>query len=344
MTTATCEPASRGCTHRSIGRVLPRVVFRLESTHRSLPSFIDRTPLLALALDLLLFSYRVGEPPPRSPSFVSNRHPHPGYAMLGTLYQCHPHHLRSPLHSRHRPPTHRPCEQTTSPSLELDAPTSRFPISSIRPEAPQNCSPDPPIDPPKLVYPRYDPLYVLSCPSTPTPHLPSLPSYAHVSPNPAPSVAPGVLADGVLTAMLPDVKDFLAEAAIAPPACPQFPTDERVLALAALSVFYKPLHPAHWVFWNREQKKATAAIVQSVLGQYSSHLSVHPSPRLSFVCIVLTILSAPYRYNPFSHHIPNRLDRHTREPLDPREHAARLCVQTCHLALVCSVHVHGARA
>lgn len=65
--------------------------------------------------------------------------------------------------------------------------------------------------------------------------------------------------------MLPDVKDFLAEAAIAPPACPQFPTDERVLALAALSVFYKPLHPAHWVFWNREQKKATAAIVQSVL-------------------------------------------------------------------------------
>jgi len=179
--------------------------------------------------------------------------------MLGTLYQCH--HLPSPLHSCHRP----------SPSLELDVPTSRFPISSIRPEAPQNCSPDPPTHPPKLVYPRYDPLHILSRPST---RLPPLPSYPHVSPNPAPSVAPGVLADGVLTAMLPDVKDFLAEAAIAPPACPQLPTDQRVLALAALSVFYKPLHPAHWVFWNREQKKATAAIVQSVLGQYSPHLNL----------------------------------------------------------------------
>ncbi|KAL4074199.1 hypothetical protein J3A83DRAFT_2698051 [Scleroderma citrinum] len=168
----------------------------------------------------------------------------------------------------HTPSTYHPREQSKSSSLEFDIPTpstSRFPISSIRPEAPQNCSANPPINPPKLVYPRYDPLYILSRSSTPTPQVLSVSSYAHISPPPAPSVAPGVLADGVLTAMLPDVKDFLAEAAIAPPACPPLPTDNRVLALAALSVFYSPLHPAHWVFWNKEQKKITAAVVQSVL-------------------------------------------------------------------------------
>lgn len=166
----------------------------------------------------------------------------------------------------------------TSPDLDIPIPSSRFPISSIRPEAPQNCSANPPVYPPQLVYPRYDPLYILSRPSMPAPQLPN--SYAHVSPKPAPSVAPGVLADGVLTAMLPDVKGFLAEAAIAPPACPQLPTDKRILALAALSVFYRPLHPAHWVFWNREQKRATATIVQSVLGEYIPSISVPRTDRL----------------------------------------------------------------
>jgi hypothetical protein len=65
--------------------------------------------------------------------------------------------------------------------------------------------------------------------------------------------------------MLPAVREFLSAAASAPPAAPEPPSDSRVLALAALAVFYRPMHPAHWVFWNKEQKKNTAAIVQSVL-------------------------------------------------------------------------------
>jgi hypothetical protein len=67
--------------------------------------------------------------------------------------------------------------------------------------------------------------------------------------------------------MLPAVREFLSAAASAPPAAPDLPSDNRVLALAALAVFYRPMHPAHWVFWNKEQKKNTAAIVQSVLGE-----------------------------------------------------------------------------
>lgn len=87
-------------------------------------------------------------------------------------------------------------------------------------------------------------------------------------------MAPGVLADGVLTAKLPSVRNFLEATTIAPPECPPLPTDNRVLALVALSVFYHPLHPAHWVFWNREQKKATALMIQSVLG--GSYLTLDP--------------------------------------------------------------------
>lgn len=65
--------------------------------------------------------------------------------------------------------------------------------------------------------------------------------------------------------MLPAVREFLSAAVTAPPSAPDLPSDSRVLALAALAVFYRPMHPAHWVFWNKEQKKNTAAVVQSVL-------------------------------------------------------------------------------
>lgn len=188
--------------------------------------------------------------------------------MLGTL--------NHPPHRPFRPlllPLHDPFPaRPRAIPLDLDRvsptlPSSRFPISSIRPEAPQNCSAQPPAVPPGPRYPRYDPLHILTTPPAPT-HAPpssSLPP-SRLPPAPAPSVAPGVLADGVLTALFPDVKRFLAAAAIAPPACPLLPADDRIFALAALSVFYRPLHPAHWVFWNKDQKRSTAAIVQSVLG------------------------------------------------------------------------------
>ncbi|KAG2756131.1 hypothetical protein P692DRAFT_20715814 [Suillus brevipes Sb2] len=136
---------------------------------------------------------------------------------------------------------------------------SRFPISSIRPDGPQNTPSVPPRTPPKPVFPRYDPLRVLSRQSTPPP-----PTKQSFQQHPL-QVAPGVLANGVITVMLPAVREFLSAAASAPPAAPELPSDSRVLALAALAVFYRPMHPAHWVFWNKEQKKNTAAIVQSVL-------------------------------------------------------------------------------
>ncbi|KAG1752945.1 hypothetical protein EDB19DRAFT_1824347 [Suillus lakei] len=138
---------------------------------------------------------------------------------------------------------------------------SRFPISSIRPDGPQNTPSVPPRTPPKPVFPRYDPLHVLSRESTPPPPTKqSFPSITHPI-----QVAPGVLANGVLTVMLPAVREFLSAAVSAPPAAPDLPSDSRVLALAALAVFYRPMHPAHWVFWNKEQKKNTAAVVQNVL-------------------------------------------------------------------------------
>ena len=185
--------------------------------------------------------------------------------MIGTSTIPHADPFRSPLQPRQPVPCPRPRDLPAS--MEFDFPassTSRFPISSIRPDAPQKSSANPPAHPPEPIYPRHDPLHILS--QTPSPPPRSYPSIV-----PAPSVAPGVLADGVLTAKLPSVRYFLQAATIAPPECPPLPTDKRVLALVALSVFYHPLHPAHWAFWNREQKKATASMIQSVLG--GSYLS-----------------------------------------------------------------------
>ncbi|KAI9572253.1 hypothetical protein HD554DRAFT_2015619 [Boletus coccyginus] len=189
-------------------------------------------------------------------------------SMIATSISTHTDPLRPPLQPRQ--PLPYPPPRDLPPSLEYDVPassTSRFPISSIRQDAPQKSSAEPPAHPPQPVYPRHDPLHILSQTSPPPPR-----SYPSVLP--APSVAPGVLADGVLTAKLPSVRHFLEAATIAPPECPPLPTDNRILALVALSVFYHPLHPAHWAFWNREQKKATALMIQSVL-------DITPTPILS---------------------------------------------------------------
>ncbi|KAF8556096.1 hypothetical protein OG21DRAFT_1506875 [Imleria badia] len=179
--------------------------------------------------------------------------------MIGTSAISHTDTFRSPLQPRQ--PLPYPSQPDLPASLEYDFPASsasRFPISSIRQDAPQKSTAEPPAHPPKPIYPRHDPLHILSQTRPPPPR-----SYPTVLP--APSVAPGILADGVLTAKLPSVRQFLEAATIAPPECPPLPTDKRVLALAALSVFYHPLHPAHWAFWNREQKKITAQMIQSVL-------------------------------------------------------------------------------
>ena len=195
--------------------------------------------------------------------------------MIGTSDASHTDLFRSPLQPRQ--PVPYPCPRDLPASLEYDLPlssTSRFPISSIRQDAPPTSSATPPDHPPKPIYPRHDPLRVLSQTPPPPPRV-----YPDVLP--APSVAPGVLADGVLTAKYPSVRHFLEASTIAPPECPPLPTDKRVLALVALSVFYHPLHPAHWAFWNREQKRSTALMVQSVLGESClmpsrPHMIVHP--------------------------------------------------------------------
>lgn len=166
---------------------------------------------------------------------------------------------RSQTYPRHREVLAITMNNLANP-IYFDYPIhpSRFPISSIRPDGPQNTPSMPPRTPPKPVFPRYDPLHVLSADSTP------LPTTKQSSLHPL-QVAPGVLANGVITVMLPAVREFLTATTIAPPAAPELPSDSRVLALAALAVFYRPMHPAHWVFWNKEQKRNTAAIVQSVL-------------------------------------------------------------------------------
>lgn len=167
---------------------------------------------------------------------------------------------RSQTYPRHREVLAITMNNVPNPTYLHDYPIhpSRFPISSIRPDGPQNTPSIPPRTPPRPIFPRYDPLRVLSRESTPPP--PTKQSFLHPL-----QVAPGVLANGVITVMLPAVREFLSAAASAPPAAPELPSDSRVLALAALAVFYRPMHPAHWVFWNKEQKKNTAAIVQSVL-------------------------------------------------------------------------------
>ncbi|KAG9316299.1 hypothetical protein JVU11DRAFT_2330 [Chiua virens] len=179
--------------------------------------------------------------------------------MIGTSIIHHADSFRPPLQPRQ--PVTYPSPRDLPPTLEYDFPascTSRFPISCIRQDAPKLSSANPPPHPPKPIYPRHDPLHILS-------QSPPLPPRSYPSVAPAPSVAPGVLEDGVLTAKLPSVRQFLDAATIAPPECPPWPSDKRVLALVALSVFYHPLHPAHWAFWNKEQRKATAHMIQSVL-------------------------------------------------------------------------------
>lgn len=228
--------------------------------HHLIPSFI---PLVSPASHRTTATTSLLNRPTTSSSRCS-------YTMIATMRISNTDLFRSPLQPRQ--PLPYPTLPDIPPSLEFDFPacsTSRFPISSIRPDAPQKSSADPPAHPPKPIYPRHDPLHILS--QTPPPPPRSSPSVL-----PAPSVAPGVLADGVLTVKLPSVRQFLDAATIAPPECPPWPTDKRVLALVALSVFYHPLHPAHWALWNKEQKKATALMVQSVLGLFSLSLSAAP--------------------------------------------------------------------
>lgn len=191
---------------------------------------------------------------------------------------------RSQTYPRHREVLAITMNNLANP-IYFDYPIhpSRFPISSIRPDGPQNTPSMPPCTPPKPVFPRYDPLHVLSADSTP------LPTTKQSSLHPL-QVAPGVLANGVITVMLPAVREFLTATTIAPPAAPELPSDSRVLALAALAVFYRPMHPAHWVFWNKEQKRNTAAIVQSVLGEFSRHVSSYAVP-CTIILALLPLMS-----------------------------------------------------
>ncbi|EIW82905.1 hypothetical protein CONPUDRAFT_143007 [Coniophora puteana RWD-64-598 SS2] len=164
-----------------------------------------------------------------------------------------------------------PIAEHTSLVFDLDRTVpsdSRIPISAVRPGSYAEGSQLPSVRPAKhRETVRYDPLHILSR-TAPAPRLPIYTQSAEVT--------PGVLPDGVLTGQYPPVRQFLAAAETAAPASPSLPDDVRVSALAALAVFYNPMHPAHWVFWNDLQQDETAQLVQTVL-------DVTPRPIVSSV-------------------------------------------------------------
>ncbi|KAI0326583.1 hypothetical protein GY45DRAFT_1328739 [Cubamyces sp. BRFM 1775] len=41
-----------------------------------------------------------------------------------------------------------------------------------------------------------------------------------------------------------------------------------IFAVAALSVYNLPLHPAHWAFWARNSKQRVAEVVHDVVCEY----------------------------------------------------------------------------
>lgn len=143
-----------------------------------------------------------------------------------------------------------------------DSTRSTFPTSSVRDEAfvPQHPS-----------QPRYDPLRILE-PSEENARPAARPRLTTYNTEVVilPEVSPGVLSDGTLTKDYPPVQEFL-EAASKDPTIP-LPTEPNIFALAALSVYYHPKRPAHWMFWNKDKRKETANIVHKVLCEcFTSH-------------------------------------------------------------------------
>lgn len=80
-------------------------------------------------------------------------------------------------------------------------------------------------------------------------------------------VAPGVLSDGSLTINYPAVRRFLESAET--DSCVEPPSSPPLFALAALAVFYHPKKPVHWLFWSKDKREKTAAIVHKVLSESS---------------------------------------------------------------------------
>lgn len=122
-------------------------------------------------------------------------------------------------------------------------------------------------------------------------------------------IAQGVWSDGtqrtVLSTNYPPVQEYLllARTAIADqrPALPALPASrvsERVFALAALSVFFSPKQPVHWLFWNAAQQKKTAEIVSRVVCTFFS--------RIISMVLVLTLYGTSHI--PPAHTIPRRVD------------------------------------
>lgn len=79
---------------------------------------------------------------------------------------------------------------------------------------------------------------------------------------PTHEIALGVLSDGAKTARHPAVRAFLH----APSAEAAARQDRDMRALCALCVLHRPAHPAHLLFWGRDEKQRTAELVQDVLG------------------------------------------------------------------------------
>ena len=167
---------------------------------------------------------------------------------------------------------------------DIALPSCSYPTSSLRDEPFLRPPPD---------APRYDPYDFLA----PEPPRPSLdPIFARYrSPTP-PEVAPGVRADGVLTARHPLVDAFIAALPHTSPRDGRKPPREAwwtkrirgltvrdvlaldadlselhsecIFALAALRLLYHFHHPAHFTLWNREEMPRTARRVQKLLCEY----------------------------------------------------------------------------
>ncbi|KAI0063671.1 hypothetical protein BV25DRAFT_1915146 [Artomyces pyxidatus] len=161
----------------------------------------------------------------------------------------------------HRPPV--PIDTPPAHDWEVGCSTSRFAMSSER------CSPR---TPPQVAALPYDPLGVLQPDHAAASRNAFIQSLELPVFNALKEASRGVLADNTWTADHPAVRAFLAH----PHPVRSNTENDKIFALAALYTAYLPAHPAHEFFWNGEDKKNTAELVERVVRAKPSPIMTYP--------------------------------------------------------------------
>lgn len=156
-----------------------------------------------------------------------------------------------------------------------------FPTSCIRhdpiPTRPQSPQILPTLPSPAPLHP--EPYATKLSPAPPPPNATHATTPTRILyPQPIYEIAPGYLSDGTYTSNLPSVQFWLKEysslsittTSSGKTRMKKIKTPESaiVYALVALELYYKPLHPAHWVFWCKARRELTAETILKIMGEF----------------------------------------------------------------------------